>query len=303
METLKHEIETATPPPYGFLIKIDSNYHPSSIGCWQNTQSCHYWSAQQASCNPSLEIFDFFLFCSKKAVHSWLTHDIAHLWDVPGHFHLSEPALLRMVSVRRRNLPEHIMVDAQRNCLDEKQAFPEPESQSYLHHHRHHGPAILDTGNNRQFVSVLMVPSRSKRPRQYSILIQHHSLPQSRLLIFPCISPVQLGLTCDNSLYFNNINDLFKYTRPYEALFRDPWWIYTCCSLFWNIKRRYEFGIVELCRVSPRFAVLLMAMTLSVGFIIVDILSVTHAIGGKGAADGINVSLHHLSIGRQIPEV
>ena len=91
-----------------------------------------------------------------------------------------------------------------------------------------------------------------------------------------------------NFLYFNNINDLFRYTRPYEALFRDPWWIYTCCSLFWNIKQRYEFGIVELCRVSPRFGVLLVAMTMSIGFIIVDILSVTHVIGGSGAPDGIN---------------
>lgn len=91
-----------------------------------------------------------------------------------------------------------------------------------------------------------------------------------------------------NFLYFNNINDLFKYTRPYEALFRDPWWLYTCCSLFWNIKRRYEFGIFELCRVSPRFGVLLMAMTLSVCFLIVDILSVTHVIDGKGTPDGIN---------------
>lgn len=92
-----------------------------------------------------------------------------------------------------------------------------------------------------------------------------------------------------NFLYFNPpYNDLFKYTRPYEALFRDPWWIFTCCSLFWNIKRRYEFGIIELCRVSPRFAVLLVSMTLSVGFIIVDILSVTHVIDGSGAPDGIN---------------
>ncbi|KAL1304487.1 hypothetical protein AAFC00_003477 [Neodothiora populina] len=91
-----------------------------------------------------------------------------------------------------------------------------------------------------------------------------------------------------NFLYFNNINDLFRYTRPYEALFRDPWWVYTCCSLFFNIKRRYEFGIIELCRVSPRFAVLLTAMSLSIGFIIVDILSVTHVISGSGAPDGIN---------------
>ncbi|GAB7347813.1 hypothetical protein MBLNU459_g5351t1 [Dothideomycetes sp. NU459] len=91
-----------------------------------------------------------------------------------------------------------------------------------------------------------------------------------------------------NWLYFSNKNDLFQYTRPYEALFRDPWWIFTSCSLFWNIKRRYEFSILELCRVSPRFAILLLAMCLSVCFIIVDILSVTHVINGSGTPDGIN---------------
>lgn len=68
----------------------------------------------------------------------------------------------------------------------------------------------------------------------------------------------------------------------------DPWWIFTCISLLWNIKRRYDFSLTELIRVSPRFGVLMGAMVLSVGFIIVDILSVTRVIGGAGSADGIN---------------
>jgi len=89
-------------------------------------------------------------------------------------------------------------------------------------------------------------------------------------------------------LYFNDINNLFVYTRPYEALFRDPWWIFTCVNLFWNIKRRYDFTLLELVRVSPRFGILLGAMILSVSFIICDILSVTKVIGGAGSADGIN---------------
>lgn len=91
-----------------------------------------------------------------------------------------------------------------------------------------------------------------------------------------------------NFLYFNDINPLFQSTRPYEALFRDPWWIFTVCNLFWNIKRRYEFSLLELCRVSPRFAILLLAMCLSICFIIVDILSVTHVVTGSGTPDGIN---------------
>jgi hypothetical protein len=59
-------------------------------------------------------------------------------------------------------------------------------------------------------------------------------------------------------------------------------------SLFWNIKTRYEFGYLELIRVSPRFGVLLGAMILSLCFIIADILAVTHVINGKGLPDGIN---------------
>ncbi|KAF2415507.1 hypothetical protein EJ08DRAFT_571283, partial [Tothia fuscella] len=90
-----------------------------------------------------------------------------------------------------------------------------------------------------------------------------------------------------NFTYFNNINNLFHYTRPYEAIFRDPWWIFTTVNLFWNIIRRYEFGILELIRVSPRFAVLLAAMMLSVAFIIVDILSVT-AVFQSNLPEGIN---------------
>jgi len=90
-----------------------------------------------------------------------------------------------------------------------------------------------------------------------------------------------------NFTYFNNINNLFHYTRPYEAIFRDPWWIFTTINLFYNIIRRYEFGLLELIKVSPRFGILLAAMTLSVGFIIVDILSVT-SVFSSTLPEGIN---------------
>jgi hypothetical protein len=90
-----------------------------------------------------------------------------------------------------------------------------------------------------------------------------------------------------NFTFFNNINNLFHYTRPYEAIFRDPWWIFTVCNLFWNIVRRYEFSLIELIRVSPRFGVLLASMIMSVGFIIVDICSVTGALSSS-LPQGIN---------------
>lgn len=89
-------------------------------------------------------------------------------------------------------------------------------------------------------------------------------------------------------LYFSNSNNLFVYTRPYEALFRDPWWIFTCFNLIWNIKRRYEFGYLELVRVAPRFGILIAAMFLSISFILIDILAVTRVISGPGVPDGIN---------------
>ena len=88
-------------------------------------------------------------------------------------------------------------------------------------------------------------------------------------------------------LFFNDYSNLFTYTRPFESLFRDPWWLFTTVSLFWNIKRRYEFSIIELVRVSPRLGMLLGAMILSICFIVCDILSVTHVID-SGSADGIN---------------
>lgn len=78
--------------------------------------------------------------------------------------------------------------------------------------------------------------------------------------------------------YFANINKIFVHTRPFEALFRDPWWVFTACSLFYNIKIRYEFSYFELIRISPRFGILLVAMLISIAFTILDILAVTDAL-------------------------
>lgn len=56
----------------------------------------------------------------------------------------------------------------------------------------------------------------------------------------------------------------------------DPWWIFTTISLFYIIKKEYNFGLWELVIVSPRFGVMLVSMCLSIAFLIVDTLSVTH---------------------------
>lgn len=90
-----------------------------------------------------------------------------------------------------------------------------------------------------------------------------------------------------NFTYFNNVNRVFLTTRPYEALFRDPWWIFTTVNLFYNISTRYSLSLPAIVRASPRFAVLLAAMTLSIAFIIVDICAVTGALA-SALPDGLN---------------
>jgi hypothetical protein len=67
----------------------------------------------------------------------------------------------------------------------------------------------------------------------------------------------------------------------------DPWWIFTTIALFYNIKIRYELTVPQICRISPRFAIMLVAMLISVGFIILDICSVTSALK-SALPDGLN---------------
>lgn len=80
-----------------------------------------------------------------------------------------------------------------------------------------------------------------------------------------------------NFTYFHNINDIFLKTRPWEALCRDPWWIAAAVFLMYNIKTKYDLTLTQIVRISPRFAVMLGAMVLSIIFIILDVCSVTDA--------------------------
>ncbi|KAI9825793.1 MAG: hypothetical protein M1832_000733 [Thelocarpon impressellum] len=99
------------------------------------------------------------------------------------------------------------------------------------------------------------------------------------------VLPYWILETYANFAFNNNINPLFSKTRYFEALFRDPWWIFTCCSLVYNIKKRYHFGLFELVRICPRFGVMLGAMALSIVFLILD---VTFSIASFGGAVGVN---------------
>lgn len=107
-----------------------------------------------------------------------------------------------------------------------------------------------------------------------------------------------------NFTFFNNINEIFLKTRPYESIFRyardpsfqvlkaylfcsDPWWIFTTAFLFWQIATNYRIKLTNLVVISPRFGVLLVAMMLSICFIVLDILSVTHVFD-SALPDGLN---------------
>ena len=81
-----------------------------------------------------------------------------------------------------------------------------------------------------------------------------------------------------NFTYFHNVNKVFLKTRPWEALCRDPWWIVSLGVLMYNIKTKYDLTLTQIVRISPRFAVMLGAMVLSICFIILDVLSVTSAL-------------------------
>ncbi|KAH7063457.1 hypothetical protein B0J12DRAFT_707313 [Macrophomina phaseolina] len=91
-----------------------------------------------------------------------------------------------------------------------------------------------------------------------------------------------------NFTFFNNINRIFLKTRPWEALFRDPWWIFSTINLVYAIHTRYDLSVWHIIRISPRFGVLLGSMLFSIVFILVDILAVTRVFNAHALPDGIN---------------
>ncbi|KIW26732.1 uncharacterized protein PV07_06542 [Cladophialophora immunda] len=90
----------------------------------------------------------------------------------------------------------------------------------------------------------------------------------------------------NNFRFFNNINDFYVKVRPYEPLMRDPWWVFTCLTLFYVINSVYGTGVFELIKRSPRFGILLCAICFSLIFTAVDIAASIHNF--TGSTDGIN---------------
>jgi hypothetical protein len=99
------------------------------------------------------------------------------------------------------------------------------------------------------------------------------------------IPPIILQIT-DNFRFFNNLGNLYVRVRPYEPLFRDPWWIFTCLVLFHVVSKCYGTGVLELVKRSPRFGILLGAISAAIVFTCLDIASSIHEF--IGSTDGIN---------------
>jgi hypothetical protein len=86
------------------------------------------------------------------------------------------------------------------------------------------------------------------------------------------VQPYWILETYANFQYFNNLGgDIFKESRFYEPLTRDPWWIFTTVKLVLVIQQNYEYTMLGLIRHSPRFGIMLLCMFLSIIFLVTDV--------------------------------
>lgn len=59
--------------------------------------------------------------------------------------------------------------------------------------------------------------------------------------------------------------------RPWEALVRDPWWIFTTWKLIDAIKKTYGYKLWALIRINTRFGIMLLCMFFSIAFLLTDV--------------------------------
>ncbi|PSN60897.1 hypothetical protein BS50DRAFT_505199 [Corynespora cassiicola Philippines] len=92
------------------------------------------------------------------------------------------------------------------------------------------------------------------------------------ILSLAAVQPFWVAETWSNFYYFNNLgSDANVRMRPFEALLRDPWWIFTTWKLVSSIKKTYGFKLWALVRINPRFGVMLGCMFLSIAFLLTDV--------------------------------
>jgi len=87
-----------------------------------------------------------------------------------------------------------------------------------------------------------------------------------------CVQPFWIAEAWSNFAYFNSLGSEVNVSmRPWEALFRDPWWIFTTWKLLDAIKKTYGLKLWTLCRINRRFGVMILCMMLSIVFLITDV--------------------------------
>lgn len=102
-------------------------------------------------------------------------------------------------------------------------------------------------------------------------------LPQwgSRVFIYSLIlvQPFWIAEAWSNFEYFNGLgSNVNERMRPWEALVRDPWWIFTTWKLIDAIKKTYGFKLLELVKINSRFGVMLACMFVSIAFLLTDVV-------------------------------
>ncbi|KAH7135950.1 hypothetical protein B0J11DRAFT_576505 [Dendryphion nanum] len=87
------------------------------------------------------------------------------------------------------------------------------------------------------------------------------------------VQPFWVAEAWSNFQYFNGLgNNVNERMRPWEALLRDPWWIFTTWKLIDAIKKTYGFKLLELVRINSRFGVMLACMFISIAFLLTDVV-------------------------------
>jgi hypothetical protein len=87
-----------------------------------------------------------------------------------------------------------------------------------------------------------------------------------------CVQPFWVAEAWSNFSYFNSLgSDVNVRTRPWEALLRDPWWIFTTWKLIAAIKKTYGFNLWALIRINTRFGIMLLCMAFSIAFLLTDV--------------------------------
>jgi hypothetical protein len=116
------------------------------------------------------------------------------------------------------------------------------------------------------------------------------------------VQPFWIVECWSNWEYFNGLGSRVNiHTRPWEALARDPWWVFTTWKLIDAIKKTYGFKIWGLVRISPRFGVMVGCMALSIVFLLTDIIvTVLHITKNAGINPYWRVGTLSLSQVRQM---